>query len=121
MLHELPFPKHLREVPEIAGGHHERMDGKGYPRGLTGAQMSPQARMMAIADVFEALTADDRPYKPGKRLSEALGLMRRMVAEGHLDPGLFELFLRSGVCLTYARRFMAAALIDVEDVGAYLS
>jgi len=119
MLHELPFPRHLRQVPEIAGGHHERMDGKGYPRGLTGAQMSPQARMMAIADVFEALTADDRPYKPGKRLSEALALMQRMVGEGHLDPELFRLFLDSGVCLAYARRFMQAALIDVDDVGAY--
>lgn len=121
MLHELPFPRHLQDVPEIAGGHHERMDGKGYPRGLTGEQMSPQARMMAIADVFEALTADDRPYKPGKRLSEALSIMKRMVGEGHLDPALFDLFLRSGVCLAYARRFMAAPLIDVEDVSAYLS
>lgn len=121
MLHELPFPKHLQDVPEIAGGHHERMDGKGYPRGLTGEEMSPQARMMAIADVFEALTADDRPYKPGKRLSEALGIMRRMVGEGHLDPDLFDLFLRSGVCLAYARRFMQAGLIDVADVGAYRS
>ncbi|MGM9484514.1 HD-GYP domain-containing protein [Roseateles sp. NT4] len=120
MLHELPFPKHLQDVPEIAGGHHERMDGKGYPRGLIGEQMSPQARMMAVADVFEALTADDRPYKPGKRLSEALSIMRRMVGEGHLDPDLFTLFLRSGVCLAYARRFMAEPLIDVADVEAYL-
>jgi len=121
MLHELPFPRHLRAVPEIAGGHHERMDGKGYPRGLTCEQMSPQARMMAIADVFEALTADDRPYKPGKPLSEALTILADMVREQHLDAELFELFLRSGVCLAYARRFMAAELIDVEDVGAYLS
>jgi HD-GYP domain-containing protein (c-di-GMP phosphodiesterase class II) len=95
------------------------MDGKGYPRGLTGEQMSPQARMMAIADVFEALTADDRPYKPGKRLSEALAIMRRMAEDGHLDPELFELFLSSGVCTAYARRFMQAALIDVSDVGVY--
>lgn len=120
MLHELPFPKHLQDVPEIAGGHHERMDGKGYPRGLAGEQMSPQARMMAIADVFEALTADDRPYKPGKRLSEALAIMRRMAGEGHLDSGLFELFLRSGVCRAYAERFMQAALVDVSDLAAYL-
>ncbi len=120
MLQELPFPKHLREVPEIAGGHHERMDGKGYPRGLTGEQMSPQARMMAIADVFEALTADDRPYKPGKRLSEALTIMRRMVGEGHLDPALFELFLSSGVCRAYAERFMQPPMIDVVDLTAYL-
>jgi HD-GYP domain-containing protein (c-di-GMP phosphodiesterase class II) len=121
MLAELPFPKHLSKVPEIAGGHHERVDGKGYPRGLTREQMSPQARMMAIADVFEALTADDRPYKPGKPLSEALGILGRMAREGHLDAELFDLFLRSGACMAYARRFMPAELIDVEDVGAYLS
>jgi len=121
MLDELPFPRHLRSVPEIAGGHHERMDGRGYPRGLTGAQMSPQARMMAIADVFEALTADDRPYKPGKPLSEALGILQRMAREGHLDRELYDLFLTSGVCMAYARRFMPAALVDVADVGAYLS
>jgi HD-GYP domain-containing protein (c-di-GMP phosphodiesterase class II) len=119
MLHELPFPKHLRDVPEMAGGHHERMDGKGYPRGLTGEQMSPQARMMAIADVFEALTADDRPYKPGKRLSEALAIMKRMAGEGHLDPVLFDLFLTSGVCLAYARRFMPPGQIDVEEADVH--
>ena len=121
MLAELPFPRHLRAVPEIAGGHHERMDGQGYPRGLTGEQMSPQARMMAIADVFEALTADDRPYKPGKPLSEALTILQRMAREGHLDAELYELFLRSGTCLAYAKRFMPADQIDVEDVSAYLS
>ncbi|MEO6278243.1 HD domain-containing phosphohydrolase [Roseateles sp.] len=121
MLHELPFPRHLRAVPEIAGGHHERMDGKGYPRGLTREQMSPQARMMAIADVFEALTADDRPYKPGKPLSEALAILARMVREQHLDAELFELFLRSGACMAYARRFMPAELVDVADVTVYLS
>jgi HD-GYP domain-containing protein (c-di-GMP phosphodiesterase class II) len=121
MLDELPFPRHLSAVPEIAGGHHERMDGQGYPRGLTRDQMSPQARMMAIADVFEALTADDRPYKPGKPLSEALAILQRMAREGHLDAELYELFLRSGTCLAYARRFMPAELIDVEDVAPYLS
>lgn len=121
MLSELPFPKHLRGVPEIAGGHHERMDGRGYPKGLKGGDMSPQARMMAIADVFEALTADDRPYKPGKRLSEALAIMRRMVQDKHLDAELFELFLRSGVCRAYAERFMPREMIDVADVTTYLS
>ncbi|RZJ08420.1 MAG: HD domain-containing protein [Rubrivivax sp.] len=119
MLHELPFPKHLRSVPEIAGGHHERIDGRGYPRGLTGEQMSPQARMMAIADVFEALTADDRPYKPGKSLSEALGIMQRMAREGHLDGELYDLFLTAGVCQTYAARYMAPVAVNVADVMAY--
>ncbi len=120
MLESLPFTGHLRAVPEIAGGHHERMDGRGYPRGLAGATMSPQARMMAIADVFEALTASDRPYKAGKRLSEALALMRQMVADGHLDGELFALFLRSGVCLAYARRFMPRELVDLTEVDAFL-
>jgi len=71
MLEQLPWPKHLTRVPEYAGGHHERMDGKGYPKGLTRDQMSWQARMMGIADIFEALTAKDRPYKPGMKLSQA--------------------------------------------------
>ncbi|MFG6415413.1 HD domain-containing phosphohydrolase [Roseateles sp. DC23W] len=120
MLESLPFPRHLKAVPEMAGGHHERMDGKGYPRGLKGADMSPQARMMAVADVFEALTASDRPYKPGKKLSESLALMQRMARDGHLDAQVYELFLRSGVCTAYAQRFMAPAALDVPDVQAYL-
>lgn len=120
MLGELPFPRHLRKVPEIAGGHHERMDGAGYPRGLKREQMSPEARMMAIADIFEALTADDRPYKAGKMLSEAIAIMAKMRANGHIDPDLFELFLRSGVYLDYAKRFMHPEQVDAVDVGAFL-
>jgi len=89
MLESLPYPKHLRRVPEFAGGHHERIDGKGYPRGLTGGEMSVQARMMAIADVFEALTAADRPYKKAMKLSQALEILGRMKLEGHIDPDLF--------------------------------
>ncbi|MDD3352266.1 HD domain-containing phosphohydrolase [Zoogloea sp.] len=118
MLDELPFPRHLRAVPEIAGGHHERMDGGGYPRGLGAAQMSPLARMMAIADVFEALTAVDRPYKRGKTLSEAVGIMARMRDNGHIDPDLFALFVRSGVCRAYAERFMDPAAVDEVDLAA---
>lgn len=64
ILEQLPFPPKLRRVPEYAGGHHERMDGRGFPRGLTRDQMSIPARMMGVADVFEALTAKERPYKP---------------------------------------------------------
>ena len=115
MLEALPWPKHLRNVPEFAGGHHERMDGKGYPRGLTGEQMSPQARMMAIADVFEALTAKDRPYKPGKTLTEALTILGRMKQEHHVDPDLFDLFIREKVYLRYAREFLEAEQIDEVD------
>lgn len=116
MLERLPFPRHLRSVPEIAGGHHERMDGKGYPRQLSGAQMSVPARIMAIADIFEALTASDRPYKSGKTVSQALGIMQNMVREQHIDPDLFALFVRSGIWRDYAMRFLDAGQLDqVEE------
>lgn len=120
MLSALPYPRHLREVPEMAGGHHERMDGTGYPRRLKGEEMSPVARMMAIADIFEALTAADRPYKKGKTLSEALGIMARMAGEGHVDPDIFELFLKSGIYRRYAERYMPLELIDEIAIEAYL-
>ena len=113
MLEALPWPRHLRRVPEFAGGHHERMDGKGYPRGLTGAQMSVQARIMAIADVFEALTAADRPYKQAKPLSECLAIMDRMAREGHIDPDIYAVFVDGGIHLTYARQFLRPEQIDV--------
>ena len=103
MLEALPWPKHLKNVPEYAGGHHERMDGKGYPRGLKREQMSVQARCMGIADIFEALTAKDRPYKKGKTLSESLGILGRMKEGGHVDPDLFDIFVRDKVYLRYAR------------------
>ncbi len=120
MLEKLPYPRHLRGIPEIAGGHHERMDGRGYPRGLTGKQMSLPARMMAIADIFEALTATDRPYKEPKRLSEALQIMGQMRDRGHIDPQLFRLFLHSGVCETYASQYLTPAQRDRVDIEQYL-
>ncbi|MFT3849947.1 MAG: HD domain-containing phosphohydrolase [Propionivibrio sp.] len=120
MLSQLPFPKHLRQVPEIASGHHEKMDGTGYPRRLRGDEMSPLARMMAIADIFEALTAVDRPYKTGKTLSEAIGIMSAMKKEHHIDPDLFELFLRCGIYREYAERFMRPEQIDEVNVDALL-
>lgn len=112
MLESLPWPRHLQNVPEYAGGHHERMDGKGYPRGLTREQMSVQARIMGIADIFEALTARDRPYKDGKSLSEALHILGRLRLEGHVDPDLFDIFIRDKVYLRYAQQFMSPAQID---------
>lgn len=115
MLEALPWPRHLTHVPEYAGGHHERMDGKGYPRGLRGDQMSVQARLMAIADIFEALTAKDRPYKPGKTLSESLHIMGRFCLNGHIDPAIFDVFVRRKVYLAYAKRFMDPAQIDFVD------
>lgn len=115
MLESLPWPKHLANVPEYAGGHHERMDGKGYPKGLRGDQMSVPARMMAIADIFEALTAKDRPYKVGKTLSESLHILGGFRQRDHIDPALFDVFVRSKVYLEYARRFMDPAQIDTVD------
>ncbi|MGE8297277.1 MAG: HD domain-containing phosphohydrolase [Pseudomonas sp.] len=115
MLDRLPFPKHLQNVTEIAGGHHEKMDGSGYPKRLTREQMSLPARMMAIADIFEALTAVDRPYKKGKTLSEALNIMVAMCKGAHIDPQLFALFLRSGIHRHYAERFMQPEQIDEVD------
>ena len=115
MLESLPWPKHLEAVPEYAGGHHERMDGQGYPRGLRGDQMSVQARMMAIADIFEALTAKDRPYKKGKSLSESLQILGGFKLRNHIDPDLFDVFIREKVYLQYAKRFMDPAQIDEID------
>ena len=115
MLESLPWPAHLTNVPEYAGGHHERMDGKGYPRGLTREQMSVQARVMGIADIFEALTARDRPYKPAKSLSESLRILGKMKEDHHVDPDLFEVFLRERVYLDYAKRFLEPDKIDAID------
>lgn len=112
MLETLPWPKNLRHVPEYASGHHERMDGKGYPRGLTREQMSVQARVMGIADIFEALTSADRPYKKGKTLTESLHILGRFRLNGHLDPDLFDVFVREKVYLDYARQFLDQEQID---------
>jgi len=118
MLEALPWPKHLQKVPEYAGGHHERMDGKGYPRGLTKEQMSVPARLMAIADIFEALTARDRPYKKGKSLSESLRILGNFSLNGHIDPELFDVFIRSKVYLTFAEKHMHPSQIDAVDEAA---
>jgi HD-GYP domain-containing protein (c-di-GMP phosphodiesterase class II) len=115
MLESLPWPKHLKNVPEYAGGHHERMDGKGYPRGLTRDEMSVQARIMAIADIFEALTAADRPYKKGKTLSESLVILGKFAENGHIDPDLFDIFVREKVYLTFAQQHMEAHQVDPVD------
>ena len=105
----------IRIASLIAGAHHERWDGKGYPKGLTREQMSVQARVMGIADIFEALTASDRPYKPGKTLSESLTILGRMKLDHHVDPDLFDVFLREKVYLEYAERFLPAEQIDDVD------
>ena len=119
MLEQLPWPKHLRNVPEYAGGHHERMDGKGYPKGLTRDQMSVQARAMGIADIFEALTAKDRPYKPGMKLSQAMGIMHRFKQNGHIDPDLFDIFVGKGIYKTYAQKFLDPWQIDEVSTAGW--
>jgi len=115
MLEALPWPKHLSHVPEYAGGHHERMDGKGYPRGLKREEMSVQARVMGIADIFEALTAKDRPYKRGKTLSESLKILGNFRLNGHIDPDLFDVFVRKKIYLRYAEQFLDPDQIDEVD------
>jgi HD domain len=103
MLSALPYPRKLCNVPLHAASHHERMDGKRYPFGLDRRRLSMQGRIIAIADVFETLTAGDRPYKPGKPLSEALDILRDMKENGHIDPDLYDLFTREKIYLRYGR------------------
>ena len=124
MLESLPFPKDLQNVPEYAGGHHEKMDGSGFPKGLQKDEMSVQARIMAVADIFEALTARDRPYKQGKKLSECLRIMGSMKKNRHIDPDIFDIFIKNKVYLDYAEEFLEPNQIDEIDVSAipgYLS
>ncbi|MCB5191293.1 GAF domain-containing protein [Methylobacillus arboreus] len=118
MLESLPYPPGLQHVPEYAGGHHERMDGQGYPRGLKGEELSIPARLMCIADIFEALTSDDRPYKKAKTLSEALHILGEMKLDHHIDPDLFDIFIREKVYLEYARQYLRPNQIDEVDESA---
>lgn len=121
MLDALPFPRNLRRVPEYASGHHEKLDGTGYPRGIYAQDMSIPARAMAIADVFEALTANDRPYKKAKTLSETMRIMGFMKKDNHLDPELFDLFVEKQVYRRYAEQYLDASLIDEVDEASLLA
>lgn len=121
MLDNLPFPKKLRNVPLIAGSHHETMDGKGYPKKLLMSEQPLTARMMVIADIFEALTASDRPYKEAKTLNESIRILSFMRNDKHIDPDLFRLFLTSGVYLDYAKKFLTEAQIDEVNIENYLN
>lgn len=118
MLEALPFPKHLKDVPSIAGNHHECLNGKGYPRGLMGDDLTLQARIMCIADIFEALTSPDRPYKNGMMLSQSLTIIGRMVEDGNLDRDLFDLFVRSGAYMTYAEQHVHPKQVDEVDLDS---
>jgi HD-GYP domain-containing protein (c-di-GMP phosphodiesterase class II) len=115
ILNALPFPPQLRRVPEYATGHHEKMDGTGYPRGIYAGDMSVPARIMAVADVYEALTATDRPYKQPKKLSEVMFIMGKMKEQHHLDPEVFDLFISSGLYRSYAQKNLPPELIDAVD------
>ena len=116
MLESLPYPKHLRRVPEYAGGHHEKIDGTGYPNRLRGEDMSLQARMVAVADVFEALTANDRPYKKAMPLSQSLRILGQMKLDGHIDPDLFDIFIHDRIYLKYAEEHLSEQQIDEVDL-----
>ena len=116
MLEQLPYPKHLRNVPEFAGGHHEKLDGTGYPKGLNHSELSVQAKIMAIADIFEALTARDRPYKKGKTLSQAMRILGFMKNDAHIDTELFEVFVKEKIYLKYAESFLDPEQIDKVEL-----
>ena len=120
MLEKLPYPKNLRNVPEFAGGHHEKLDGTGYPKGLKEEEMSTQAKIMAIADIYEALTAEDRPYKDGKKLSQAMRIMGYMKKDYHIDGDLFEIFVKSGVYKQYAEKHLSDDQLDEIDEATVL-
>jgi len=112
MLSQLPFPRKMRNVAEYAAGHHERIDGSGYPKGLKGGEIAIQSRILALADIFEALTAKDRPYKRPISLSQALKIMGFMVKDGHIDADLFDLFVREQIYLDYVRRELTPQQLD---------
>ncbi len=121
MLEKLPYPKKLRNVPEFAGGHHEKLDGTGYPKGLKDEEMSVQAKMMAIADIYEALTAADRPYKDGKKLSQAMRIMGFMKKDYEIDKDLFEIFVKEGVYKKYAEKYLGDDQLDTVDEASVLA
>lgn len=121
MLESMPWPRHLQRVPEYAVGHHEKMDGTGYPKGVLAGTMSIPARMMAVADVFEALTAVDRPYKKAKKLSEAMAIIGQFKKTNHLDPNIVDFFVSSRTYRKYAEMFLDQSQIDDVDEAAILA
>jgi HD-GYP domain-containing protein (c-di-GMP phosphodiesterase class II) len=112
MLESLPYPKSLRNVPRFAEAHHERMDGNGYPKRLKGNQIPLQGRIIAIADIFEALTSKERPYKKALTLMESLQIMGSLKENGHIDPDLFDVFMSEEVYIQYAEKYLNPAQID---------
>jgi hypothetical protein len=121
MLEQLPLPKNLKRVPKYAGTHHETLVGSGYPRKLTEAELTVPMRIMAIADIFEALTACDRPYKKAKTLSESIKILSFFKKDRHIDPDLFDLLLTSGVYKRYAEKYLLPEQIDEVDISKFVS
>lgn len=119
ILNELPFPAKFANVPEFASSHHEKLDGSGYPRGLSEKELSLQSRIMAIADVFEALTAKDRPYKEPMKLSKAVKIMEFMKQDKHIDADIYDLFLESRLFYEYAKKQMAPEQVDEPEIGNF--
>ena len=120
MLAQLPYPNELQRIPAIAGNHHEKMNGSGYPHGMTGDEMGILEKVMVIADIFEALTAVDRPYKRPKHMSECIAILGDMRDKGEIDNDLFELFLISGTYLEYGKKFLQPEQCDDVDIEAFL-
>ena len=104
MLKQIPFTKKLKNIPDFAGAHHEFLNGKGYPLGLKGDEISFEGRLMAVTDIAEALTASDRPYKKAMPLETVYRILRSMVEGGELDPNLVELFIEKEVYKIYQKK-----------------
>jgi len=116
ILNQLPFPRKLANVPKYASGHHEKLNGSGYPSGISEKELSLQSRIMAIADIFEALTAKDRPYKEPMKLSQAVKILGFMKEDNHIDPDIYDLFVKSRIYYDYAKKEMAARQIDIQEI-----
>ena len=119
-LSQIPWGRAFRRIPEIAGCHHEKLNGSGYPNRLKAQEIPLQSKLMSISDIFDALTASDRPYKPAKTLSQSLEIRKKMAEEGHIDRELFRIFLDSGVGQRYAERFLAPAQRDTSAGDAFM-
>jgi HD-GYP domain-containing protein (c-di-GMP phosphodiesterase class II) len=121
MLENLPFPKELSRVPRYASTHHETLKGTGYPRQLSAEDLSIPERVLVISDIFEALTASDRPYRKAKPISVAVNIMHKMALDEHIDLELFRLFLTSGTHLKYAKAYLKPEQIDSVDIEQYMN
>ncbi|MFK2822032.1 HD domain-containing phosphohydrolase [Arcobacter sp. YIC-80] len=116
MLMQLPFPKKYKDVLNIAANHHEKLNGKGYPRGLKEEDLSLEDRIMILADIFEALTSSDRPYKSGKKLSEVFKILSFMVKDNEIDGRLLRFFHEHDILKKYVNENLKPAQIDKSQL-----